>query len=262
MQLIRQGATAGRVELTGRPRDGAGRGRGRPQRDASRSAPASTAPCSAPPSSSAASSPRSSSPPTASSSSRAALPPGAPTSTARSARLYPARAHVSIDYGAAVGPAERRPAPRRAGRLRAGRARARGRHRSPDLGVDARRGPPRRDRAAAARASRSARASSASTTSRSATTPQPPTITQLEERLARDIERGTTGVGPHLDEIGIKSGDRDLRTFGSQGEQRLAVLALLLAEAELIGERRRVAPLAPPRRRALRARREPPPHAE
>ena len=59
----------------------------------------------------------------------------------------------------------------------------------------------------------------------------------------RDLERGTTGAGPHLDEIGIRSGDRDLRTFGSQGEQRLAVLALLLAEAELIGERRRVAPL-------------------
>jgi DNA replication and repair protein RecF len=72
---------------------------------------------------------------------------------------------------------------------------------------------------------------------------EPPTITQLEERLARDLERGTTGVGPHLDEIAIRSGDRDLRTFGSQGEQRLAVLALLLAEAELIGERRRVAPL-------------------
>ena len=65
----------------------------------------------------------------------------------------------------------------------------------------------------------------------------------LEERLARDLERGTTGVGPHLDEITIRCGDRDLRTFGSQGEQRLAVLALLLAEAELIGERRRVPPL-------------------
>ena len=61
--------------------------------------------------------------------------------------------------------------------------------------------------------------------------------------MTRDLERGTTGTGPHLDEIGIRSGDRDLRTFGSQGEQRLAVLALLLAEAELIGRRRRVAPL-------------------
>ena len=72
---------------------------------------------------------------------------------------------------------------------------------------------------------------------------EPPTITALEERLDRDIERGTTGAGPHLDEIAIRAGDRDLRTFGSQGEQRLAVLALLLAEAELIATRRRVPPL-------------------
>jgi DNA replication and repair protein RecF len=70
-----------------------------------------------------------------------------------------------------------------------------------------------------------------------------PTIAVLEGRLARDIERGTTGVGPHLDEIAIRSHARDLRTFGSQGEQRLAVLALLLAEAELISSRRRVSPL-------------------
>ncbi len=72
---------------------------------------------------------------------------------------------------------------------------------------------------------------------------QLPTIAALETRLDRDIERGTTGVGPHLDEIAVRSGGRDLRAFGSQGEQRLAVLALLLAEAELIGARRSVPPL-------------------
>ncbi len=32
----------------------------------------------------------------------------------------------------------------------------------------------------------------------------------------------------------VASGARDLRQFGSQGEQRLAVLALLLAEAQLL----------------------------
>ena len=32
----------------------------------------------------------------------------------------------------------------------------------------------------------------------------------------------------------VTSGDRDLRRFGSQGEQRLAVLSLILAEAELL----------------------------
>jgi DNA replication and repair protein RecF len=64
-----------------------------------------------------------------------------------------------------------------------------------------------------------------------------PTVELLETRLDRDLDRGTTGLGPHLDEIGISSGDRDLRSFGSQGEQRLAVLSLVLAEAELLAER-------------------------
>jgi len=65
----------------------------------------------------------------------------------------------------------------------------------------------------------------------------PPTAKALEARLEKDLDRGTTGLGPHLDEIGIASGGRDLRSFGSQGEQRLAVLSLLLAEAELLAER-------------------------
>jgi DNA replication and repair protein RecF len=61
-----------------------------------------------------------------------------------------------------------------------------------------------------------------------------PTPDELEARLQRDIDRGATGAGPHLDDVTIASGDRDLRRFGSQGEQRLAVLSLLLAEAELL----------------------------
>jgi DNA replication and repair protein RecF len=61
-----------------------------------------------------------------------------------------------------------------------------------------------------------------------------PTVAELETRLARDIDRGATGLGPHLDDVTLASGERDLRQFGSQGEQRLAVLSLLLAEAELL----------------------------
>src|SRR5256886_7241518 len=70
-----------------------------------------------------------------------------------------------------------------------------------------------------------------------------PTIAALEARLERDLDRGATGLGPHLDDVLLTSGTRDLRSFGSQGEQRLTVLALLLAEAELIAERRGFAPL-------------------
>jgi DNA replication and repair protein RecF len=93
---------------------------------------------------------------------------------------------------------------------------------------------------------------------------EPPTPEQLESRVDRDLERGTTGLGPHLDDIGVLSGDRDLRAFGSQGEQRLAVLGLLLAEADLLADRRGTRPLLllddvlseldPERRRILAAR--------
>ena len=72
---------------------------------------------------------------------------------------------------------------------------------------------------------------------------QHPTVEALEARLAADLERGITGLGPHLDDVVVASGARELRAFGSQGEQRLAVLALLLAEAELLAERGPAPPL-------------------
>lgn len=73
--------------------------------------------------------------------------------------------------------------------------------------------------------------------------PSLPTPDALAARLEHDLERGATGLGPHLDDVEILAGDRDLRAYGSQGEQRLAVLSLLLAEAEAVRERRGVAPL-------------------
>jgi len=72
---------------------------------------------------------------------------------------------------------------------------------------------------------------------------EPPSAEALEARLDEDLHRGTTGIGPHLDEIGIVADGRDLRRYGSQGEQRLAVLSLLLAEAELLTERGPAPPL-------------------
>jgi DNA replication and repair protein RecF len=72
---------------------------------------------------------------------------------------------------------------------------------------------------------------------------EPPTREAHEARLERDLERGVTGLGPHLDDIAVAAGPRELRAFGSQGEQRLAVLALLLAEAEALTARRGIPPL-------------------
>jgi len=71
----------------------------------------------------------------------------------------------------------------------------------------------------------------------------PPSAADLEQRLARDVERGVTSLGPHLHDIEISSAARDLREFGSQGEQRIAVLSLLLAEADLVAARRGAPPL-------------------
>jgi DNA replication and repair protein RecF len=71
----------------------------------------------------------------------------------------------------------------------------------------------------------------------------PPTAEALEARLEEDLDRGTTGLGPHLDDVGIAAKGRDLRRFGSQGEQRLAVLSLLLAEAQLLADRGPAPPL-------------------
>jgi DNA replication and repair protein RecF len=59
----------------------------------------------------------------------------------------------------------------------------------------------------------------------------------LERALPRDLERGGTSVGPHLHDVALRAGGHDLRSYGSQGEQRIAVLALLLAEAGLLAGR-------------------------
>jgi DNA replication and repair protein RecF len=71
----------------------------------------------------------------------------------------------------------------------------------------------------------------------------PPEAQALEARLDEDLERGTTGLGPHLHDFAISAGGRELRRFGSQGEQRLAVLSLILAEAELLAVRGPAPPL-------------------
>ncbi|MGD9570510.1 MAG: DNA replication/repair protein RecF [Thermoleophilia bacterium] len=51
----------------------------------------------------------------------------------------------------------------------------------------------------------------------------------LSERRPREIAAAGTFAGPHRDDLWIGAGDADLRREGSQGEQRTAALALLLA---------------------------------
>ncbi len=51
----------------------------------------------------------------------------------------------------------------------------------------------------------------------------------LTEAHSVDIERGTTSVGPHRDDFGVMLGGVNLTTYGSQGQQRMATLALKFA---------------------------------
>ena len=58
-----------------------------------------------------------------------------------------------------------------------------------------------------------------------------------------DVERGYSQHGPHLDELEIAVDGRAIRRYGSQGEQRTALLALLFAERRALLEARRNPPL-------------------
>ncbi|MGH2919423.1 MAG: DNA replication/repair protein RecF, partial [Solirubrobacteraceae bacterium] len=58
-----------------------------------------------------------------------------------------------------------------------------------------------------------------------------------------DVERGFTGHGPHRDDLVLGRAGRELRAYGSQGEQRLALLALLLAERASLAATRHSPPL-------------------
>jgi DNA replication and repair protein RecF len=66
---------------------------------------------------------------------------------------------------------------------------------------------------------------------------------ELAERHAQDLERGFTGHGPHRDDLLLSRERRELRAYGSQGQQRLGLLALLLAEREAIAATREATPV-------------------
>jgi DNA replication and repair protein RecF len=65
----------------------------------------------------------------------------------------------------------------------------------------------------------------------------------LGERHAADLRLGRTSWGPHLDELKISTSGRPLRRYGSQGQQRAGLLALLFAEREALLAAHQVAPL-------------------
>ena len=66
---------------------------------------------------------------------------------------------------------------------------------------------------------------------------------ELRERLASDLDRGFTLHGPHRDDLQLRAAGRDLRRYGSQGQQRLGLLALLLAERDVLRSARGTTPV-------------------
>jgi DNA replication and repair protein RecF len=68
-------------------------------------------------------------------------------------------------------------------------------------------------------------------------------LDELERRRESDLGRAYTSYGPQLDEVELRIGGRTLRRFGSQGQQRVALLALLFAERAALLAAGRPAPL-------------------
>ncbi|HEX6459138.1 MAG TPA: DNA replication and repair protein RecF [Thermoleophilaceae bacterium] len=58
---------------------------------------------------------------------------------------------------------------------------------------------------------------------------------ELSERRDEDLTRGFTAHGPHRDDIALVRDRRALRSYGSQGQQRVGLLALLFAERDVLG---------------------------
>jgi DNA replication and repair protein RecF len=66
---------------------------------------------------------------------------------------------------------------------------------------------------------------------------------ELAVRRQRDLGRAYTSYGPQLDEVELRIGGRTLRRFGSQGQQRVALLAVLFAERAVLLDAGRPPPL-------------------
>jgi len=58
----------------------------------------------------------------------------------------------------------------------------------------------------------------------------------LKTNFTKDIKRGYTGIGPHVDDLTFRMNSMSLKNYASQGQQRTAVLATKLAEVNFLKE--------------------------
>ena len=65
----------------------------------------------------------------------------------------------------------------------------------------------------------------------------------LERQRPHDIQRGLTHAGPHRDDLHLTLAGRELRSFGSAGQQRTAAIALRMLEAATLRAAYRLEPM-------------------
>ena len=65
---------------------------------------------------------------------------------------------------------------------------------------------------------------------------------QLEKHKTKDLALGYTTFGPHTDRIGVSFNNKNIKTFGSQGEHKIALVLIKIAEYELIKEEKKLSP--------------------
>lgn len=66
---------------------------------------------------------------------------------------------------------------------------------------------------------------------------------EYNNKLKYDIKLCSTNLGPHKDEIEFYLGDKNLKFYGSQGQQRIAVLSLKLSEIEIFKKYKETTPI-------------------
>lgn len=68
-------------------------------------------------------------------------------------------------------------------------------------------------------------------------------FSDMMKALERDLFVKYSTYGPHRDDISIITNDRDLKTYGSQGQKRSAILSMKIVELRLIEKKRKINPI-------------------
>ncbi|WP_297429641.1 DNA replication/repair protein RecF [Clostridium sp.] len=61
-------------------------------------------------------------------------------------------------------------------------------------------------------------------------------LKKLKDNIFRDKEKGLTSIGPHRDDFQVFINDIDVKTFGSQGQQRTSILTMKFSALKIIKE--------------------------